>query len=98
MINQDEAISIIIKAFEALNDELPDENRVEVTLATPLFGTDATIDSLALVSLIVDVESALSERLGRPVVLTDDRAMGRAVVPFTSVQTLADYAVELGKE
>jgi hypothetical protein len=37
------------------------------------------------VSVIVDVEGAVSEQAGRDISLTDDRAMSQAVSPFTDV-------------
>ena len=59
------------------------------------FGPDALLDSLSLVSLIVDVESGVSDRFGQSVSLTDDEAMGQAVSPFASVSALTDYVVKL---
>jgi hypothetical protein len=47
------------------------------------------------VSVIVDVEGDVSGAIGRAISLTDDRAMSRAVSPFTDVQALADYIEEL---
>ncbi|MEI6620768.1 MAG: hypothetical protein WCP28_02525 [Actinomycetes bacterium] len=98
MIESEEAQEIVFDALRTLNGELPEGEKVEVGPGLTLFGVDSPIDSLALVSLIVDIEAAVSERLGHEVVLTDDRAMSRDVVPFSNVQTLTDYVVELSKE
>lgn len=92
----DEALHIVLTALENLNDELDD--RIEVSPQTRLFGADAVIDSLSLVSIIVDVESEASDVLGFPVSLTDDRAINQEVSPFTSPKTLADYIVALAIE
>lgn len=92
----EEAMRIILTALENLNDELDD--RIDVTPQTRLFGADAVIDSLSLVSIIVDVESEASDALGFPVSLTDDRAIDQEVSPFTSPETLADYIVALSNE
>jgi hypothetical protein len=48
--------------------------------------------------VIVDVEEAVSSASGRTVALTDDRAMSREVSPFTDVQALTAYVVELLSE
>jgi acyl carrier protein len=89
---------LILGALTDVNDEQPEDERIEVGPATPLFGPDAQIDSLALVSVIVDVETALNVDYDLPISLTDDRAMTREVSPFDDVQTLKDYIVELVAE
>lgn len=101
MIVELEAVAveaIILKALEDLNQELEPDDRIVVGPETALFGVDAEIDSLSLVSVIVDVETALSLDHGLEVSLTDDRAMGRAVSPFTDVPALKDYILELLEE
>jgi acyl carrier protein len=89
---------MILAALGDVNDELDDEDKVEISPATPLFGVEAQIDSLSLVSLIVDVETALNVDHDLPVSLTDDRAMTREVSPFSDVQALKDYILELAAE
>jgi acyl carrier protein len=92
-----EAQELIFGALQDLNAELPEESRVALDPSTALFGVASTIDSLSLISVIVDVEAAFSERLGRPVFLTDDEAMSQEVLPFQTVSTLATYMVELSR-
>ena len=92
----EEALAIVLQALTTVNEEL--DVPVEVSAETPLFGADAAIDSLSLVSLIVDVEMEASDRLGRPVSLTDDRAMRREPSPFTTPAALAGYFTELANE
>jgi len=89
---------LILAALNDVNDEQPEDERIEVGPSTPLFGPDAQIDSLALVSVIVDVETALNVDYDLPISLTDDRAMTREISPFDDVQTLKDYIVELVAE
>lgn len=89
---------LIFKGLMVLNDELPEDKRVVINEKTPLFGVDAQIDSLSLVSLIVDVETALNSDFDLAISLTDDRAMTRAESPFVSVQSLRDYIIELAAE
>jgi acyl carrier protein len=96
--SKDEVLAIIYTAMESLNDELPDDGKIPLAPDTKLFGADATIDSLSLVSVIVDVETEASDRLGFPVVLTDDRAIGEEVSPFTDPDALANYILILAAE
>src|ERR1700761_3698474 len=90
-----QVLAIVPEALENLNQELPEDERVEIGPTTPLFGPDATLDSLSLVSVIVDVETALTIAWDAPISLTDDRAMSREISPFTDVGALTDYIMEL---
>lgn len=98
MQGKDEILAIIYTAMDSLNDELPEDAKIPLAPDTRLFGADATIDSLSLVSVIVDVETEASDQLGFPVVLTDDRAISQEVSPFTSPGALADYIIVLAAE
>jgi acyl carrier protein len=86
---------IILTALHELNEEFDGDDKIAVGPETVLFGVDAEIDSLSLVSVIVDVETALSVDHGFELSLTDDRAMSREVSPFTDVPALKDYILEL---
>lgn len=91
MLVKEAVLEIILRAVQNLNDELSDSEKFEVSLSTPLFGPQAMLDSLALVSVIVDVEGDISAALGRNISLTDDRAMSQEVSPFDDVQSLLNY-------
>ena len=95
MINEEKVLEIILRALQSLNDELPAKEKFKAGPTTSLFGSNATLDSLALVSVIVDVEGDVSTALGRSISLTDDRAMSQEVSPFDNVQTLLNYIMIL---
>lgn len=95
MTVRSEVESIVFKALESLNDELPEGSKVAASLDTALFGGESTVDSLSLVSVIIDVETEVGTQYDRPIALTDDRAMSRDPSPFDTVGTLVDYVVEL---
>ncbi|MBJ7330688.1 MAG: hypothetical protein JHC95_12385 [Solirubrobacteraceae bacterium] len=85
---------LIFAALERLNDDL--ETPVEIAPETPLFGSGSEIDSFDLVALIVDVEAALRTH-GLEVTLTNDEAISREVSPFTDVQAMTAYILELAR-
>ena len=64
------------------------------TEETPLLGEGAPIDSLGLVSVIVQVEERLASEFGVFVSLVDEKAMSQRNSPFRSVGALATYAAE----
>lgn len=95
---REDVLHIVLDALESLNQELDEKDRVVVSPTTPLFGSDAALDSLSLVSVIVDVETALTVAWDTPISLTDDRAMSREISPFDDVGALTDYILELLQE
>ena len=93
-------ISIKNTIFKSLTslDSIDDQGQVEIASmdeAFPLFGSDARLDSLDLVSVITDLEEALSDHLGYYLSLTDDAALSREISPFDTIETLLDYCEEL---
>lgn len=94
--NQEAAVlEAIYKALRALNEERAADEQIPIGPDTCLFGEGSVLDSLSLVSVIVDLETLVSDQFGKPVSLTDDRAMSRDPVPFTNVTALKTYLLEL---
>lgn len=60
---------------------------------TQLFGESGVLDSMGLVSVVVELEQALSDRVGRDISLMNDRAMSQTRSPFRTVRSLAEYAM-----
>lgn len=89
---------MIFRALRCLNDEFPEDKKVPINADTMLFGGQSLLDSLSLVSVIVDVEGAIADEIGQSVALTDDRAMNQEVSPFTDVRALTAYIVMLLNE
>jgi len=85
-----EAIEIVINAVK----EYIDDENITISESSVLLGNDAIVDSIGLVNLIVDIESALSEK-DIEITLTSEDAMSRRKSPFRSVETLSDYIIEL---
>ena len=83
----------IFTAIENLNEER--ETPLPLEPSTPLLGPDSGVDSLSLVSLIVDIEQSLEEELGFSIVLADERAMSLKRSPFRTVGSLVEYVTSL---
>jgi acyl carrier protein len=60
---------------------------------TPLIGSDALVDSMGLVNIIVDVESELLDN-GIEISLTSEKAMSRKISPFRSINSLVNFINE----
>jgi acyl carrier protein len=74
-----------------VNEQLPDERPLEKSPQTVLFGKNGRLDSLGLVSFIVEVEQELEDEFGIAVTLADERAMSQKNSPFLTLQTLEEY-------
>jgi acyl carrier protein len=95
MASEEAVLALIYNALDMLNEEREEQNQIPVGPDTLLFGKDSSLDSLSLVSVIVDIELEVSDEFDQVVSLSDDHAMSRDPAPFTSVQTLKDYILEV---
>ena len=75
------------------------DNQISIDLSnkeeTRLFGGGAPLDSLSLVSLIVEIEEKIEDNFGISLILADEKAMSRRTSPFSKISYLVDYIEEL---
>jgi acyl carrier protein len=67
----------------------------DVDETTELLGR---LDSMGLVTFVIDLEERLQDDLGIAVALATDRALSQRQSPFRNVSTLTDYVLELVAE
>ena len=89
---------IIVEALVELNEELENEHLNNPTSETKLYGGSGALDSLALVSLITDLEERISDEFEKDIILADEKAMSQRTSPFRSVETLTNYIQKLLEE
>ena len=94
-MKKDEIYKIVESQLNELNNTLPEDQRFSVSKDTILFGRGSSIDSMSLVSVIVDLESFFFDEKGLEISLTDDKAMTREISPFDNVNNLVDYLLEV---
>lgn len=92
---KEKVISLICAALRDLGEELKLASLAQPTPDTRLFGPKSVLDSMALVSLIADLEDRLAREFGRNLVLADERAMSQVRSPFRSVDSLAGHIEKL---
>jgi acyl carrier protein len=56
-----------------------------------LIGAGRVLDSIGLVSMLVELETRIADESNLSIRLMDDRAMSQSKSPFRTVGTLADY-------
>jgi len=97
-MKREQVLKIIIENVKNLVETYPENQRFNVDENTILFGLNSEIDSLSLVSVIVDLETEFYDSFNIEMSLTDDRAMTREVSPYDNISVLANYIVELVAE
>lgn len=81
---------IVLSAIEMANHSREDDAQMPVAENTSLYGEDGHLDSMGLVSFLIDIEESLEDQ-DIKVSLSDERAMSQSRSPFASVTTLVDY-------
>ena len=90
--------NLIITSLNELNEELNDPSLENISNQTKLFGSDGALDSLALVSFIIDLEEKISNDFGKDIVIADEKAMSQRTSPFNTVNSLTEYIEQLLQE
>jgi acyl carrier protein len=87
----DKIKQMLFNVLDELNQLRPREEHLAKDLEAPLAGDFGRLDSAGLINLIVLTEQKTAQELGRPILLTDDRAMSRINEVFRTLGSLADY-------
>jgi acyl carrier protein len=90
-----ELVLAVLREVIAQNDQPVPADLSEVTA---LIGRSTVLDSLGMVTMIVEVEQQIEGRFGVRLALADDRAMSQKNSPFRTVQTFTDHIVMLMAE
>jgi hypothetical protein len=90
-------LEVVLEALRTTNAARPPSSMLPVSPDAALFGPGTPLDSLGLLTLLLDIEDGM-QRAGWPVTLSDDRAMSQARSPFRSVPTLVDYIGRIVRE
>lgn len=90
-VTREEIARIVLDSVAQIGEELDHQGLAKPDEETPLFGDKAGLDSIALVSLVAEIESRLAEEAGVDLALADDSAMSAARSPFRRVGVLIDF-------
>ena len=87
-----EVIEEVIRAYNEETDKPVDLSKGADTV---LFGAGGAMDSLALVTTVVDIEQAVEDEYGKSITLASPKAMSQKHSPFRTVGSLTAYVKEL---
>lgn len=82
---------VVTRCFLSILEQRGVEAPATVNRETLVFGVGGVLDSMGIVTMIVDVEQAVHDEFGQAVSLADDRAMSQRNSPYRSIGSLADY-------
>jgi len=99
MNQQDQIHDVIYGAIRDVQDMLPPGANLEETAETALLeGEGGSLDSLAVVNLMVALEARLEQEFSQAISLADALGLPPEESPFRTVSTLAEFvAQELGR-
>jgi acyl carrier protein len=60
-----------------------------------LIGSSSLLDSMDLVTLIINIEEKIFNLMNLSITLANEKAMSRKNSPFKTVETLAEYITEI---
>ena len=83
------------RAVDELNKQLPKGVSVNKAPDAVLYGSTGKLESIDVVTLIMELEDEIKAQFGTSITIADDRAMSRENSPFRTVETLTDYVAEL---
>jgi hypothetical protein len=86
--------AIVFDALTTLNMSRRPDEQLEVSATAPIFGDTSPLDSLGLVTLLIEIEERLADR-GVTATLADARALSQTRSPFRDVPALVGYLQEL---
>ncbi len=86
---------LVVDCLIELNEELENESLNNPLSTTKLYGSNGALDSLALVSLITDLEEIISDEYDMDIILADEKAMSQTTSPFRTVESLTLYIQKL---
>jgi len=90
-----QVLRLVLECIERLNEQLPEEMRLEVAPSAHVVGAHSSLESLSLVSLLVDVEESLARDMKLTVNLLDDGLTAVDGPRFHTVAEMVDWVVKV---
>jgi acyl carrier protein len=91
---RDEVENVIYKAMLAVNELLPQENKLAQSKDEILSGPDSKLDSLGYVNFLAALGQEYEEEFGFSPAISGNATSDDRNNPFRTVETLVDYLLE----
>ncbi len=90
-IDEKRIVELVSNGLKEILKTNSNEVQEEINLDTVIFGQNGLLDSLSLVTFIVDLENAVSVESGKDIILAGEKAMSQKNSPFMTVKTLSEF-------
>tara|TARA_Y100001935_G_C16984700_1_gene350521 strand:- start:196 stop:483 length:288 start_codon:yes stop_codon:yes gene_type:complete len=94
-MNIEKIQNIIFECLKEYAKNSPSEIKISDASNTAIFGSESSLDSLGLVTLLVEIEQNVEDKFGVEITIADEKAMSMKNSPFMNVETLSNYINEL---
>src|SRR5213594_191154 len=91
-------LKAVYDAIDELNGQLPPGVFVEKSLDAPLYGATGKLESLDIVTLVMEVEEKINAEFGTDITIADEHLLSKQKSPFSSLRTLIEYLEEVLKQ
>lgn len=86
---------IIFDSITNLNEILTDKININNKSQSIIYGPKGVIDSISLVSLIVDIEYKIEDKFNKTLTLASEKSISQKNSPFLTVSSLSQYIKNL---
>ena len=97
-MNNEKVLHIIYAVIDEINEQFDENQRLEKSKETVLFGQVGKLDSLGMVNFIVGLEQKVQEDTGKEISLADQMMSMDEDSPFRTVEGLAQYVSSIIEE
>jgi acyl carrier protein len=98
MTTPESILAATYRAVDCMNAELPPDRQLSKTPDTRLLGPQSVLDSLHLVSLLINIEREIQDTLGVTLTLANERALSMKESPFRTIESVASFIGALMSE
>ena len=97
-MDRETALKVVVTSLKDALEQFGATDIGEITEETVIVGQGAVLDSIGVVSLIVDIEQHLEMDHDVSVTLASERAMSQRSSPFRNAGVLADHIMSVIQE
>lgn len=90
-MTEDKLIEMIYASIDRINEQLGESEKIAKSHSTILTGSGSNLESLTLVTLIVDIEESISKSAVGHIDIVNDGIMAEAGPRFSTVSELARW-------
>ena len=94
MYDQTSTLSDISACIDLINEQLPPEQRIAKHVGTLLVGSGCALESLTLITLMVEIEEAVNAACGKRLSVLEGALMHKDGAQFSTVGELAKWISE----